>query len=96
MTARDNDEDKAFDMWKNWFEWRMTYHPDKISIESIERQLKKNKAFIQGYDKEGRPCLIIKGARHIPEECDVEEMMRYMVYVLERACEKADEYYSLI
>lgn len=69
----------------------MQYHPNKITIDSIKNQLKRNKAFLSGYDREGRPCIVVKGARHIPEECDLDEMMRYFVYLLERACEKADE-----
>jgi hypothetical protein len=44
-----------------------------------------------GNDKEGRPCIVIKGGRHIPEESDEEEIMRYFVYHLEKACAEADK-----
>jgi hypothetical protein len=54
--------------------------------------LKKKKAFLTGKDKDGRPCIVIKGCRHIPEESDEEEIMRYFVYHLERACTVADQY----
>jgi hypothetical protein len=48
-----------------------------------------------GQDKEGRPCIVVKGCRHVPEESDEEEMMRFFVYHLEKACAIADEYINI-
>lgn len=91
LIARENNEPKALEMWKVWLDWRLKYHPESITEESIQNELSKGKSFMHGFDKEGRPCIIIYNGKHIPEETDVDEFMRYMVYMVEKACKMADE-----
>src|SRR5688500_1600995 len=55
MTARDDNEEKAFLMWEGWAKWRCEFQPDKIDEYSIINELKSGKCFIHGFDKSGRP-----------------------------------------
>jgi hypothetical protein len=91
LVARDYDEVKAFNMWSQWTDWRLQYQPDKILPKHIKNELKTGKAFLHGYDKEGRPCMVVKNCLHIPENSDIEEVMRFMIYNVENACRRADE-----
>lgn len=90
LVARDNDEKKAFDMWAQWADWRVQYRPELITEKLIENELKSGKAYLHGYDKEGRPCVVIKNCKHIPEKTDIEEFLRFFIYMIENACLKAD------
>lgn len=91
MVARENNLNKAFDMWNVWFKWRNTYHPDKISYDEIKSELETGKAYIHGEDKEGRPCIIIYPAKHFPSQTSFEDSMKYMVYMLEKITKISDE-----
>ena len=91
MTARENNEKKAFEMWEHWLTWRLQYKPEEFNEKLIENELKSGKAFLHGYDKEGRPCIVVKNARHIPEKTDMDEFMKFFIYMVDKACRLADE-----
>jgi hypothetical protein len=91
MIARENNEKKALQMWKEWVEWRLEYKPEFITELDIKNELKTGKAFLHGFDNEGRPCIIIKNSRHIPEETDFDEFMRFFIYLIEKSLKLADE-----
>jgi hypothetical protein len=91
LRAREGDETKALTMWSQWLEWRLTYKPESIQEADIKTELKSGKAFLHGYDKEGRPCIVVKICKHIPENSDVEEFVKFFLYLIESACKKADQ-----
>jgi hypothetical protein len=84
LIARDYNQKKALEMWKNWYQWRQTYQVDNIQESDIATELKSGKAFWFGFDKEKRPCLIIKVRRHIPKACPIEETLKFCVYCIEQ------------
>ena len=67
------------------------YHPERITEKDIPVQIKTGKAFIHGHDKENRPCVVIKQSLHIPGQTDMEEMIRYGFYILEKAFKLAEQ-----
>jgi hypothetical protein len=91
LVAREYDENKSFNMWSQWADWRLQYQPDKILPKHIKNELKTGKAYLHGYDREGRPCMIVKNCLHIPENSDIDEVMRFFIYNVENACRIADE-----
>ena len=98
LIARENNEEKALEMWKKWLvkqyyiqDWRQDYKPDKIAEESILRELKTGKAFLHGFDREGRPCIVIKSALHFPDKSEFEEAYRFGIFIIEKASKLADE-----
>jgi hypothetical protein len=90
LTARDFDDVKAFNMWAQWAEWRIQYRPEKIMPKDIKNELMSGKAFLHGYDKEGRPCVVVKTYLHFPEKTDIEEFMKFFIYLIDSACRLAD------
>jgi hypothetical protein len=91
MVARGNDEKNALNMWEQWVKWKLEFKPECITIKEIKNELASGKAFIHGYDKEGRPCIVVKNCKHIPEKTDLEEFMRFFIYTVDKACRIADE-----
>ena len=79
----------SFTRWQKWAAYRSKYHPESITEKDIPIQIKTGKAFIHGHDKEGRPCVVIKQSLHIPGETDMEEMIRYGFYIMEKALNEA-------
>lgn len=89
--ARSGNESNALAMWIQWVDWRLKYKPDSIKEIEIKNELKTGKAFLHGYDKEGRPCIVVKNCKHIPSETDMEEFVKFFIYLIESACKKSDE-----
>jgi len=91
LIARENDEEEALKMWEKWIDWRFEFKPEKITEESISLQLKTGKAYLHGFDLEGRPCIVIKTALHFPDQSDFEEVYRFGIYMIEKASRLADD-----
>lgn len=91
LVARDNKETKALSMWSGWLDWKLEYHPESITERDIENELRSGKAFLHGFDKEGRPCVVVKNCRHIPEKTNIDEFIKFFIYTIETACKLADE-----
>jgi hypothetical protein len=92
LIARDYNNDKALEMWKKWYDWRISYKVDEIVEEEIANELKTGKAFWFGVDKNKRPCLIIKIRRHKPKAVPIEETVRFAVSILERGTQLMKEH----
>ena len=93
LIAREYKTPKALEMWKKWHDWRIQYKVDEITEASIFEELATGKAFWHGYDKEKRPCLVVKVKRHvrIPGVSSVEASIRFGVYLLEKGIKLAEE-----
>lgn len=87
---QNKDKTSTFKRWQSWSEYKAKYHPERITEKDIPVQIKTGKAFIHGHDKEGRPCVVIKQSLHIPSQTDMEEMIRYGFYTLEKAFKLAE------
>ena len=55
------------------------------------KELKIGKAFLHGFDRDGRPCIVIKTALHFPDQSEFEEAYRFGIYIMEKASKFADE-----
>jgi hypothetical protein len=91
MISKSYDEMQAFKMWKRYLKWKLQNKPELIKEEHIQNELKSRKAFIHGTDLSGRPCIVAKACMHIPENSDVEEVIRFTVYTVDKACRLAKE-----
>lgn len=91
LIARDFKVPKALEMWKKWYNWRITYRADSIKEEEIEGNLKSGKAYWQGHDKNKHPCLVIKTRRHFPGQGTVEDNIRFGVHTIEQGVEKMQQ-----
>jgi len=91
LIAREYKIPKAMEMWKKWYNWRITYKADEIKEEEIAHELKTGKAFWCGHDKEKRPCLILKIRRHFPKACPIEETLRFGIYLIEKGVKLMEE-----
>ncbi|XP_047942143.1 phosphatidylinositol transfer protein 3-like [Salvia hispanica] len=89
LRARDLDVDKASAMFLKYLKWRRESIPNGfISPSEIPNELAQNKLFVQGHDKAGRPIMLVFAARHKPASTTVEEIKRFVIYILEKICSR--------
>jgi len=77
------DIDKSYATFMDAIKWYNLYRPDQITEEKVMNELKKQKAFWFGHDKLNRPILIIKSARNIAAERDLNETFNLAIYEIE-------------
>lgn len=93
LMAREFDSEKAYIMWKNWVEWRISYKPDQISEneDCIKKQLEAGKLYWHKTDKGNRPCLYYRMKYHVPNLADLDNNIRFLIYMIEKGCNEADK-----
>ncbi|XP_073145652.1 uncharacterized protein [Henckelia pumila] len=85
LRARDLDVEKATTMFVKYLKWRKNFVPNGcISPSEIAENLGHNKLFMQGYDKTGRPIVVVFAARHKPT--NVDEFKRFVTFTLDKIC----------
>ncbi|KAL1407835.1 hypothetical protein Q8F55_007271 [Vanrija albida] len=67
---------------KATLEWRREYRPDLIEPGEVEPENETGKIVLSGFDKQGRPLLIMRPGRQNTKESP--RMVRYTVWFLER------------
>jgi CRAL/TRIO domain len=72
-------------MWYNWIKWREEFRPMDIQFSEIEDEYKRGKAYFCGHDHEGRLVLMIKPARHWPDDSDLDKTLKLGYYLIEKA-----------
>lgn len=85
LRARDLDVEKATAMFIKYLKWKKDFVPNGcISPSEIAENLDHNKLFMQGYDKTGRPIVVVFAARHKPTSVD--EFKCFVTYTLDKIC----------
>jgi hypothetical protein len=90
LGAREGNVRNALEMWVKWKDWRIAYNVENITEHSVMPLIQSGKAFWHGYDRQNRPCLVIRVRYHIPGQFSIEQTMRYAVYLLEQGTAEAD------
>lgn len=86
LRARSLSVEKAYKFLLQHLKWRRAFVPHGCIRESeIPNELKKEKIFLQGVDKKGRPIGIILAVRHETCDRDLEEFKRFVVYGFDKA-----------
>lgn len=93
LNAREFDMPKAFEMWKKWVDWRLSYKPELISPseECIKKQLEPGKLVWHKTDKGNRPCLYYRMKYHVPNLANLDDNLRFLIYMIEQGCNEADK-----
>ncbi|KAL6567460.1 hypothetical protein OROGR_001128 [Orobanche gracilis] len=85
LRARDLDVDKTLAMLLKYLKWRREFVPNGfISPSEIRNDIAQSKLFMQGYDKTGRPIVVVFADRHKPTT--VEEFKRFVAFALDKIC----------
>ncbi|KAJ0973530.1 hypothetical protein J5N97_021489 [Dioscorea zingiberensis] len=85
LRARNQDIEKASSFFLKYLKWRREAVPNGFISESeIQSELAQKKAFMQGYDKKGRPIGVFIGNRHYKK--DLNEFKRLCVYLIDSLC----------
>ncbi|XP_039133007.1 SEC14-like protein 2 [Dioscorea cayenensis subsp. rotundata] len=85
LRARNQDIEKASAFFLKYLKWRRETVPNGFISESeIHNELAQKKAFIQGYDKIGRPIGVFIGSKHYKN--DLNENKRFCVYLIDSLC----------
>lgn len=65
LRARELDVEKACTMLLKYLKWRRNFVPNGyISEAEVPNELAQKKLFMQGTDKNGRPIIVLFGAKH--------------------------------
>lgn len=93
LTAREFDSAKAFEMWKKWVDWRLSYKPEQISPteECVRKQLETGKLVWHKTDKGNRPCLYYRMRYHVPNLTSLDDTLRFLIYMIEKGCNESDK-----
>jgi len=87
LRARDLNVGKASELFLKYLKWKRAFVPLGYIPESeVSNELRKNKIFIQGLDKQRRPIGVILAARHNAFDRDLEEFKRLVVYGFDKIC----------
>ncbi|XP_065852792.1 uncharacterized protein [Euphorbia lathyris] len=87
LRARELDIEKASALFLKYLSWKRSFMPNgSISPSEIPNELAQNKIFMQGFDKNNHPIVVVLGAKHIPYTGNIEEFKRFVVFTLERIC----------
>jgi|EP00945_MAST-04E_sp_MAST-4E-sp1_P006082 hypothetical protein len=88
--ARDLDPDEAILMIEKWRLWRLEAEIDSITEETVKNEIGSGKAYFHGFDRKGRACLIVRPRLHDPNKRDINEVMRFGVYMLEKGIQLSE------
>ncbi|PIN07103.1 Phosphatidylinositol transfer protein PDR16 [Handroanthus impetiginosus] len=92
LRARDLDVEKASSMFMKYLTWRRAFVPTgSISESEITNEIAQNKMFMQGKDKQGRPIAVVLGARHFASKGSIDEFKRFLVFALDKLCQRMPE-----
>ncbi|KAJ6252954.1 hypothetical protein M0813_13658 [Anaeramoeba flamelloides] len=75
--------EKSISFWENEKIWRAEAHPENVKLKDIYQEVKSNKAYYSGFDKKGRPVLIVHAGRHKPSESP--KIIEMLYWISERA-----------
>ncbi len=89
--ARQNNFQKAFQMWINWVNWKIEYKPELIKPEDVMTDYNIGKSFIHGCDKEGKPIIVILVAKHLPDNVKLENTLKLAIYWFEEAIKLSND-----
>jgi len=89
LIARDWDCDKSEDMLRETLKWRKEFKPQSITEKDIQEEGQSGKQYIHGFDKSGRPIVIMRPDRENTN--NYEKQIQYLVYTMERAIRSMPE-----
>ena len=79
LRARDLDIGRASAMFLKYLKWRRTFVPNGfVSASEIPNEIKQNKMFMQGSDKQGRVIAVAFAGRHFPIKGGLDEFKRML------------------
>ncbi|GBG82861.1 hypothetical protein CBR_g36387 [Chara braunii] len=87
LRARNLNAEKAATMWCNYVTWRATFVPlGHIPRSKCENELVQHKTYLQGWDKQGRPLVVVQLAKHRASKRSLEELKCTTVYCADKIC----------
>jgi len=82
LIARNNKMKQAVPLLQAAEAWRHVWRP--ILKEDCLSEIMKGKIYTKGFDKEGRPLLIIRSKLHNPKERSIDEMAKMVCWWIEQ------------
>jgi len=86
IRARKFNPDRALSMLQNYNEWSLQIGLPYLNIKTVRALLESEVLlFPKALDKQGRTIMYMVPGRYFPNKTPVDELMRLLVYLLERA-----------
>jgi len=90
LRARDMHVGKALDMLRKSLSWREEWRPEEIQREEIQEDMELAKMYMQGFDREQRPVVILRPGKDV-DHGTIEHKVRFYVWVLEYSIARMKE-----
>mmetsp|Transcript_12214 Transcript_12214/g.23169 ORF Transcript_12214/g.23169 Transcript_12214/m.23169 type:complete len:414 (-) Transcript_12214:1697-2938(-) len=74
---------KAEEILKEVLEWRERVRPDLITAQDVVTEMRRGFIFRYGNDRQDRPIILFRACRYLPKEMQLEDVERYLLYLLE-------------
>jgi len=81
LIARNGDATKAIEQLQRALEYKALHYP--ILKSTCLKEINSGKLYIRGVDKEGRPLLIYRSKKSFPNDRDLDEAARMLVWFAE-------------
>jgi len=82
LRARDNNVNKAFEMYSAHLDWWEAFKPSELDPETFQEELKIRKLRLLPPDREGHPTIVFCAAKHVAGVRPQEETLRYLVWTV--------------
>ncbi|KAF5197694.1 Phosphatidylinositol transfer protein [Thalictrum thalictroides] len=102
LRHRKLDVEMASEAFLKYLTWRKAFVPNgSISESEIQNQISHKKIFMQGFDKKGRPLVVVLHGKHVSTSGkeNLDELKRFLVYSLDKICARmsnGQEQFSII
>ena len=91
LRARDFNHVKTTKMYVDWVKWRLSFRADKIKPEEIRTMLERPVMSISGLTRDNCLVILCQPRYHVPGAQTLDEMVRYGIFVIEKAIQKIDQ-----
>jgi len=86
LRARKFDVNAAYEMLVSTLIFRTSFQGrgvDAITVQSVPNEIRQEKTFFRGYDRDNRPVCIMKVRNHDPSKTDFLESQRFTIWLME-------------
>ena len=87
LKARGMNPTRGAAMMKARIEWESKVKPKEITLDMVRSEAVKKKGYFHGFDKDGRPSIIVRVGLHSPKTSDVDVMLKLVIFMVEKAIE---------
>ncbi|MED6224080.1 hypothetical protein PIB30_080284 [Stylosanthes scabra] len=88
LRARDLDVEKASFMFLKYLKWKNSFVPNGVSPSEIPDDIAQKKLYSQGFDKQGRPIVVVFAAKHYQGTDGGDAFKKFVAFTIDKLCSR--------